>query len=1148
MARRSAHAASSARALPSLRLSWLATTTLRRTRTQWRLLAAVIAVALLASTLVTSLGLLTVATEQAGVRGALAAAPDQSVAMTVQLADPVASIADSLAAPSAAIADVLGTTGTATVTSSAVSRISVATLAEPPSDQPVITYFAERDGIRDHATLVSGEWAGDVPEGGPVPVTLPASAVGVAGLAVGDEFDVDLRDTTVTAIISGVYRANDPGEAFWGIDALEGQGSSSEFPNPAVDFFQATTAFGPLIVAPGAFASGGIPVSSLELVFHPEFSGVTVDELAPLLDRLDDADVDVVLGAGRIANTITYSSDAVETVSGIAASLISTRSTVVVVSLLLVVLALAALSQTARLFSDARVSERLLLTARGASSGHLLALAAVEAVVVGAIVAAASPPLAALVYRLLAAQAPMRAAGMPAAIGIPGVSWLTASAIGLAFVVVLLIPLLVPLVLSIVGRRSGSPEAPRVRQRAASGLMRSGIDVALVVLAGIAFWQLQSYRSPVASGGLGNGVDPVLAAGPALVLVAAALVCVRLIPAAARLVDAFGSGARGLGISLAAWEVGRRSQRATAAVLLLSLTLAVGTFGLAFLSTWKQSQVDQASFAAGAPVRVPVRADAASGQAATLADGAVGSPQPVTHRSATVRLRTLVDIPQIPTGARSQVLGLTADARELLDRGRLADLGGSQVAGALVQVEQPADGVDLPGDSRGISVNVRVSATDPSATSVATDVFAVVQDSTGLLSTVALKPDDKLPVVVDGQARTLQGRLALPDGVAELSAPVRLVAMQATFRSVSTKPDQPQLTGPIDAEFLVRYVSVVGADEKLEPVELDPGITWSAVAAAKTKVPPTAGDAPDGWQLRLAVQVPQDVLALRTSFALVGWRPVSEVPALITEPISSELMIGEGMPLALSTQGVLVPIRMIGSAPMVPGSASTADLVAIASGLTPSTSGDAVVVVDQEQLARALVQAGATGTFADEWWIDVPPSAVRAWIDAHPDEPDARSSELIGESLQQGPLRVATQAALWLTIVAGALLAAVGFIVHTSATLRARRLELAQLRAIGLSRGALVRLIAGESLLMSALGTIFGVAIGLLLVVLVGPLIVVSPFGEPPIPDVVVQVPWTGIAALVAIVIAVLALIVVAVARVQRFVDPAQLLREGAAS
>ena len=42
----------------------------------------------------------------------------------------------------------------------------------------------------------------------------------------------------------------------------------------------------------------------------------------------------------------------------------------------------------------------------------------------------------------------------------------------------------------------------------------------------------------------------------------------------------------------------------TLAVLLLTLALAVSTFSQAFLASWHQSQIDQANFAVGAPVRV----------------------------------------------------------------------------------------------------------------------------------------------------------------------------------------------------------------------------------------------------------------------------------------------------------------------------------------------------------------------------------------------------------------------------------------------------------------------------------------------------------------------------------------------------------------
>jgi len=1131
----------------SPRLSWLIAVTLRRTRIQWRLLGGVLIVALLASTLVTSLGLLSAATEESGVRRALEAVPDSSVSMNVHLASPIATIADARAATDSAIANILGTGVTATSSSTAVSPLSLATIDDPPDGLPVLTYFSERDGIRDHATLESGEWAGDVVAGGPVSVTLPAPAAGVAGLAIGDDFTVDVRGSVVAATITGLYSVNDPAEEFWATDALAGAGSDPEFPNPTVEFFQPTTAFGPLIVADGALAGGEIPVANLDFVYQPDFSAVTVDELPALLERLSGADTDLVLDTGRIANSISYGSDAVDSLSGIIATLVSTRSTVLVVSLLLAVLAIAALAQTARVFSDARATERLLMTARGASGGHLLALAAVEAVLVGVVVAAVSPPLAGLVYRVLAAQPPMRAAGMPAAIDVPLASWITAAAAGLAFVIVLLVPLLVPLVLSLVGRRTVAGEAPRSRQRAASGIMRSGLDLALVVVAGIAFWQLQSYRTPVVEGSFDPTIDLVLVAGPALALVAAALVCVRLIPALSRLIDAAGSTSRRLGISLAAWEIGRRAKRATAAVLLLSLTLAVGTFGLTFLTTWKQSQLDQAAFAVGAPVTVPVAPDRVSGQAASLAEGAVGVPQPVIHRGGTVRPRTTLEIPGLSEGTSAEILALTPGARELLDRGRLSELGGARVNGDLASAPDVTGGIDLPGDVRGISARVKVSA--DGATGVAADLTAVIEDGSGLLSTVALKPADNAPVMVGAGEYPVTADLALAEGSEEATGPLRLVGIQATFRSSEKEPVKPELPRSLLAELLVGEVSVLGADDGAgTALQITGDSGWTPFTTVKKAGSPTAGAPPEGWQFVLEGVVPADVLSLRQTLGLVAWNPVADVPAVLSDELAETLSAGPGLPLALSTRGVLVPISVVRQIPLVPGAAGSSDLDAVGSGLAPTITGDKVVIVDQSLLARYLIQTGATGTFADEWWVDVTPASAQAYVDAHPVEAGIRSSELIGLQLQQGPLRVATQAALWLTIVAGALLAAVGFIVHTAATLRARRLELAQLRAIGFSRAGLVRLIAGESALMSALGALFGVVIGLLLVILVGPLVVVSPDGSPPVPGVIVQVPWLGIAALVLLVAVVLALIVAVVARVQKFVDPAELLREGGAS
>ena len=57
--------------------------------------------------------------------------------------------------------------------------------------------------------------------------------------------------------------------------------------------------------------------------------------------------------------------------------------------------------------------------------------------------------------------------------------------------------------------------------------------------------------------------------------------------------------------------------------------------------------------------------------------------------------------------------------------------------------------------------------------------------------------------------------------------------------------------------------------------------------------------------------------------------------------------------------------------------------------------------------------------------------------------------------------------------------------------------------------------------------------------------VAVSPDGSPPVPSVVIEIPWPSTALLVLGLAAVLALVVLVVARVQRFVEPAELLRDG---
>jgi hypothetical protein len=1121
--------------------SWLLRVTRARVVNAWRLLLVVLTVAVLAATTVTSVGLLVVATEQGAVRAALTSIPIDETTLDVRLTQPTVSVAAGTRAATTAIGAVLGDAATSVHAAQAFTTLTPV----PRSGHPAaLAYFGELDAVQAHASLTAGVWARDAAPASvsSLPVTLPAAAARALGLGVGSSFAVRVGDKAKTARVVGLYRAKKPAGEYWAGDPLRGAGNNDAYLSPDTPAAPPVNAFGPLIVAPGALAAAGIPVQSLDIRYVPDYGRATPGQLASLIDRLDGADSAVPARMGNIAAQVSYSTsgDATYPIRQIASNLIVTRSTVVVVSLLLLMLAVAALGQTARLFNDARDGERQLMRARGASRRQIFALAALEAVLVGAVTAGVSPLLARLVYRLVATQPAMLAAGMPRDAGLPPLAFATAAAVSLLFVAVLLAPLLAR------SDTFAEGEQKKVRQKRASGFMRSGLDVGLVILAGVVYWQLQSYRSPV-GGAASLSVDPVLAIAPAIVLLAASLVCVRLIPLVSRLAEWIGARSRGAVFSLAAWEVGRRSQRATAAVLLLTIALAVGTFSQSFLATWQQSQLDQAAFAVGAPVRVPADPATTSAQGSLLASGARGKPQPVIHRTATVA-GSQADLTNANTldGTNAVVLGLTAQARGMIQRGRLAEEGGARIAELTKTRSTSATGIPLPGDVRGVSATVQVGHRNAQLPGVSAELHAIIGDANGLITTIDLGP-----VLIDGRSHDVSGLLPVPASGSGPASPLRFLGIQS-FIFVSNAA--AYRGGSVDtmADILVANLAVQHplaskskGDYSTVEAQMDARSRWFAGVSVQGRPQPTTGVSPKGWQLNLRVPVPADVAERPVTYALTAWQPVNGIPAVMSASLAASLSLKKGDQLTLVFPAALVSIQLAGTVPLVPGSSDAGQLTSdTVSGANSSQAG--AVIVDQVALERALAQAGVSGAMVDEWWVDVPAGRGQAYLDAHPaanGTSPARSGEVLGLQMQQNPLRVATEAALWIAILAAALLAAVGFAVHAAATLRSRRVEFAELRAIGLSRRGLVAVVGSESLLLCLLGVVFGIGVGVLLSWLGGPLVAVSPDGTPPVPSVVVTFPWPGIVLMAALMAAVLACIVLLVARVQRGARPADVLR-----
>jgi len=1102
--------------------AWPIRTTRGRLLREWRLLLLVLAVATLASTVVTSVGLLVSATEAGAVHNSMAAIAPSETAMTVDVLNPTVSVAKARSQAARAIGHVLGGAATATVTTRAYSDTYPAPIGRTRDNQ--VAYLGQLQGIATHAKLTGGSWPTAVPASGAstVDVAAPKTAADALGIRIGTTIPMFLGEHDVTARVVALYAVPAPQSDYWAEDILRGQGNNPGYASPLDNDALPHEAYGPLVVAPGALDAIGVKAARLQLDFTPRFTDTAPDQLDGLIDRLQNADSDVPADVGAIADQVTYSGDAADPIGQVASGLIVTRSTVVVITLLLLVLSIAALAQAARLFTDARAGDRQLMAARGASRGQVFWTAVLEASVIGVITALISPPLARGVYALVALQPAMVAADAPRDAGLPPTAWLTAAGLALLFVIVLVLPLLGPSATFV------DAEQGRGRQRRLSGIMRSGLDLGVVVLAVLAYWQLVTYQGPVA-GEASLAVDPVLVAAPAVVLLAGTLISARLVPLVSRLADHFGSRTRGALLPLASWEVGRRSRRAIAAVLLLTLALSVGAFGQTFLATWQQSQVDQATLAAGAPVRVAADAAHLGSQASLLGDGATGTPQPT--------LRRVTDVSQEGGNEDSPAvtLGLTSAARAMLDRGRIAGVGGARIDSLIPTTAKPVAGMRLPADADGIDATVQLGTRGQAIVGASATVRAVVQDATGLLSTVSLGV-----VPIDAAPHDASGPLDAVAKGGHRALPLQVVGIQVFIYVGNLATYRGNQGGPLDV--LVRSIAGTTASAPV-PAVAAAGAHWYANAPFVEGSPPTARS---GAGLGMSVLLPTDIQSNPQTFALVAWQPVVRIPAVLSRGLATTLDVKTGSFLYLIGPDDAVSVQVAGIVPLVPGAVDQSLLTAgAASGAAQGAK--QAVVVDQVAYERALAQAGVAGAGADEWWVDVPDDRVRTYLAANPAPaglPAPRSALLLGIDLQQNPLRVATEAALMLAIAAAALLAAIGFAVHSAATLKARRVEFAQLRAIGLSRRRLTALIGAESLLLCVLGTIFGIAIGVLLSFLVGPLVAISPTGTPPVPPVQVIVPWAQVGLLIAVVVVVLAVVVTLVAGTQRFANPANILRE----
>ncbi len=945
--------------------------------------------------------------------------------------------------------------------------------------------FGSYADLGRHATLTAGRW----PSAGHVPIeaTLSEGAAAALGMEVGDRVELvrGPGGQPVAVELVGVWQPKADDAYFVG-DPLELTGIRTE---------PQSTLRGPFMVALDDLTGGPVGKDlTLEWRGIPSTDGLRVDRIGALRAGVEGLKPQLRAGLPR-GREIAVLTGLPAILTDIERAILVSRSGVTLLTLQFAVLAGYAVLLVAGLLVERRRSETVLLRSRGATSGHLVAVAFAEAVLLTVPAAILAGLLAVGIVRLIGTIGPLADSGVVATEDIGPDTLIVTALAGLACVVVLTLPSMT---------MGGTPLGIRAslgRQVGRTIAQRLGIDLLLVVLAAIALWQLRLYGAPLTRDARGVlGIDPLLVAAPAIGLLAGAVLATRLIPRLAEIGERLLGRRRGLVPPLVARQIARRPLRYTRSALLLVLAAALGTFAAASAATFARSQVDQAAYRAAGDARV-VLSDYPD-----LPGWSIG---PAYRSVAGVTAATPVSVTSMEVGRTVREGRLLA-----LDPNAVAgmvtvppDSGpASSLLAGLAAARPTTTAVKLDGAPRRLGLTIDADlAVDPNATG---DIEIPADWDAGALTVIVQDRDGRLHRITGGNlaAQGKDQRIEVPlaavaDGVTATPAyPLRLVGLELELMA----PLNAVVTGSVDLKGFAQSPTDGGDD--WTSVEFDPGAdgwSWSRMTAEGTK----PYRAPAGSPGRI------DIGSDDASHSMFG----SADRAGATYRLESSPSGGGILPGIAGDRFLALTGAKVGDTIAVSSAAQplTVRIVGSLASFPPLDPGSAFLIVDGATLDLSAFSATGFPVAASEWWLTVDPAhsdAVAATLAAAPySAVEVVRRDELSRALAGDPIWLGVVGVLALGALAAIAFATIGFVVSATVTTDERLGELALLRALGLSQRQLATWLTLEQVFLLVVGLLGGSALGLLLAWLVLPYSTLSPSGAVVVPTPVIVVPWETI-------------------------------------
>lgn len=478
---------------------------------------------------------------------------------------------------------------------------------DPPREFPTWLRFRFPDGVEERITYVEGRAPtgdtstipgrrgtapGDPDDATVFEVALATQIAETLGVGVGDRLELfpDTEDALVgqfsspvraAADVVGIYSVDDPADEFWMND------SSLELPTVIVISPELQLIYGTALLSADAYPAligNGLPARYTWRYFiDPDrLDAGTLDQLTADLRQMRTRYPPFVTTL-RDADVTTLQTGLLDVLDGYAAERRTAEAVLVTASLGPAAVATAAVALVALLMVHRRRRAVSLVRGRGASVGQLLGSHLVEGLLIAV-------PASAVAYFAAVTLVEGRASTWS-----PVLAVVVAGGAALVLMLTVLRPATGPL-------REGERE---VSTAARLSPRRVTFEALVIVLAGGGAFLLR--QRGIAGGSTAGelaGVDPLLAAVPALIGLAVGLLTVRLYPLPLQAAGWFADGWRGMVPAFGLRRAARTGDVGSLPLIVLLVTVAIGAFSSTVFVTVERGQIAAAWQEVGADLAI----------------------------------------------------------------------------------------------------------------------------------------------------------------------------------------------------------------------------------------------------------------------------------------------------------------------------------------------------------------------------------------------------------------------------------------------------------------------------------------------------------------------------------------------------------------